>query len=208
VSGISTAVRLLASPSPARAQMPASSSTISSAFPRVKVVNLGDLTLNNPVGFSYPLDNEPNILVKLGEKAQGGIGPNSDIVAFSLLCQHQGCRYNVRGSTGNCPCHGSVYDLANGGANGGPAPRPVPQVILELDSSTGDIYATGMTPPTIYGHNTGSDDVSYDLQGGTLVPEFPSHTFPFLAAVALAIGMAFTRRKFREKGKPTPRRAD
>jgi hypothetical protein len=41
-------------------------------------------------------------------------------------------------------------------------------VILELDSSTGDIYATGMTPPTIYGYDTGSNDVLADLRGGTL----------------------------------------
>jgi hypothetical protein len=54
---------------------------------------------------------------------------------------------------------------------GGPSLRPQPQVILEFESSTGDIYATGMMPPTIFGHNTGSNDVLYDLQGGTLVSQ-------------------------------------
>ncbi len=69
---------------------------------------------------------------------------------------------------GYCCCHGSQYDLLNGAAViGGPAPRPVPSVILEVDSS-GNIYATGMNPPTIFGHNTGSSDVSADLQGGNL----------------------------------------
>ncbi len=51
---------------------------------------------------------------------------------------------------------------------GGPSLRPEPQVILEVDSN-GDIYATGMKPPSIFGHNTGSNDVTADLQGGTVV---------------------------------------
>jgi hypothetical protein len=50
----------------------------------------------------------------------------------------------------------------------GPSPRPQPQVALEVDDS-GNIFATGMGPPTIFGHNTGSNDVSADLQGGNPV---------------------------------------
>jgi hypothetical protein len=42
---------------------------------------------------------------------------------------------------------------------------------LQFDEATGDIYAVGMGPPTIFGHNTGSSDVSYDLQGGTPVTQ-------------------------------------
>jgi hypothetical protein len=42
-------------------------------------------------------------------------------------------------------------------------------VILTVDGS-GNIHATGMAPPTVYQHGPpGSTDVSYDLQGGTLV---------------------------------------
>jgi len=62
-----------------------------------------------------------------------------------------------------------VYDFANGAkVLSGPSPRPQPQVTLEVDSS-GDIYATGMGPPSIFGHNTGSNDVNDDLSGGNLV---------------------------------------
>ena len=155
------------------------------SFPRVKVANAGDLKLNQPITFNYPLDNEPNILVRLGKKAQGGVGADGDIVAFSQICQHLGCiygyvspgtspscdaTYNASGPVGYCCCHGSVFDLANvARVTAGPSPRPQPQVILEFDGSTGDIYATGMTPPTIFGHNTGSNDVTSDLQGGTPV---------------------------------------
>jgi arsenite oxidase small subunit len=118
-------------------------------------------------------------------QAEGGVGPDGDIVAYSQVCQHLGCiyafiapgsspscdsSYLASGPVGYCCCHGSVYDLANAAkVVGGPAPRPVPMVILSYDSATGNIYATGMTPPTIFGYDTGSNDVSDDLQGGTLV---------------------------------------
>ncbi|MGH9918366.1 MAG: Rieske 2Fe-2S domain-containing protein [Nitrososphaerales archaeon] len=157
----------------------------SSVFPKVMVTTVSSLTVNTPVTFNYPLDTEPSILVKVGQKAQGGVGPDGDIVAFSNICQHLGCVYGFQAPgtsppcnssfvakipQGYCCCHGSQYDFLTGATViGGPAPRPVPQVILEVDSS-GNIYATGMNPPTIFGHGTaGSSDVSQDLSGGSLV---------------------------------------
>jgi arsenite oxidase small subunit len=154
------------------------------SFPRVKVSSLEELTQGNVVLFNYPLDNEPNFLIKLGTKASGGVGPDGDIIAFSDICQHLGCNwafvpqggspkadpsYVAPKPVGYCPCHGSVYDLT-GAAQviGGPAPRPVPQVQLEVDTS-GDIYAVGMGPPSVFGHNTGSTNPNDDLQGGTVV---------------------------------------
>jgi len=160
-------------------------STAPSPFPRVRVAKLSDLTGGQTVTFNYPLDNTPNLLAKLGQKADGGVGPDGDIVAFSQLCQHLGCvwgyvptsgspkcdsSYKAAGPVGYCCCHGSVYDLTSGAkVMVGPSPRPQPQVTLEFDSSTEDIYATGMGPPTIFGHDTGSNDVLNDLQGGTVV---------------------------------------
>jgi len=162
-----------------------SSSTGVSPFPRVKVANASDLVGGQTVTFNYPLDNTPNLLAKLGQKAVGGVGPDGDIVAFSQVCQHLGCiwgyvppsgspkcdsSYKAASPVGYCCCHGSVYDLGNAAkVIAGPSPRPQPQVTLEYDSSTGDIYATGMGPPTIFGHDTGSDDVLNDLQGGNVV---------------------------------------
>jgi len=151
------------------------------SFPRVKVAQLADLNVNQPIVFEYPLDNEPNILVKLGQKADGGVGPDGDVVAFSGVCQHLGCLYafqapgtspacnsshRAAGPEGYCCCHGSIFDFLHGAkVLSGPSPRPQPQVVLEIDSA-GIIYATGMTPPAIFGHNTGSNDVSSDLEGG------------------------------------------
>src|SRR5208337_745842 len=163
---------------------PPSESSESVSFPRVKVASLTDLEANQPILFNYPLDNEPNVLVKLGQKAEGGVGPDGDIVAYSVLCQHLGCvfgfqatgtspkcnsGYEATSPVGYCCCHGSVFDFLNHAqVVSGPSPRPQPQVMLEIDSS-GNVYAVGMTPPTIFGHNTGSSDVSSDLQGGTPV---------------------------------------
>lgn len=154
-------------------------------FPVTQVANVKDIQESVPINFYYPLTDQPNILVKLGVKAQGGVGPDEDIVAFSQICQHLGClygfveagsspacnsSYKASGPIGYCCCHGSRYDLTNGAkVIGGPAPRPVPQVILHYDSTTGNIWATGITPPTVFGFDTGSSDVSQDLVGGTMV---------------------------------------
>lgn len=156
-----------------------------SGFPRVKISSLGEIAVGQAVIFNYPLDNTPNILVKLGQKAVGGVGPDGDIVAFSQVCQHLGCiwgyvppggspavnpTYVAPGPVGYCPCHGSVFDMTQGAkVIGGPSPRPAPQVQLQVDGS-GDIFAVGMGPPSIFGHNTGSSNVNDDLQGGTVVP--------------------------------------
>jgi len=193
-AGIASVARSLVNPSvpppqPTETVTTAAAQTSStgpaSPFPRVMVANLSALAGGQTVTFNYPLEETPNLLVKLGVKAQGGVGPNGDIVAFSQICQHLGCIYGyvapgkspscdntyvASGPVGYCCCHGSVYDLANGAkVIGGPSPRPEPQVMLEYDSTSGDIYAVGMLPPTIFGHNTGSDNVLYDLQGGTPV---------------------------------------
>ena len=164
--------------------VPAEAGTSPSSFPKVKVASASALTVGTPVIFNYPLDNEPNVLVKLGEKAAGGVGPDGDIVAFSQICQHLGCvwgyvppggspqvnkSYVAAGPVGYCPCHASVFDLTQGAkVVAGPSPRPEPQVQLEVDSN-GDIYATGMGPPAVFGHGTGSSDVTNDLQGGNPV---------------------------------------
>lgn len=177
LGGIASVLKSVTNPAP-----PAT--TEGAAFPRVKVAQLSDLQVGQPITFNYPLDDEPNILVKLGVKAVGGIGADGDIVAFSSICQHLGCIYGFQSAgsspacntsykadrpVGYCCCHGSVYDFTNA-ANviSGPSPRPQPQVKLEIDNS-GNIYAVGMGPPTIFGHQTGSNDVSADLQGGNSV---------------------------------------
>jgi arsenite oxidase small subunit len=156
----------------------------STTFPKILIATLSQLQDNVAMNFNYPLTNQANLLVKCGQKAQGGVGPDGDIVAFSNICQHLGCYYDflapgtsppclssfvAKIPQGYCCCHGSQYDFLTGATViGGPAPHPVPQVMLETDTS-GNIYAYGMGPPVIYGFgSSGSTDVDLDLVGGTL----------------------------------------
>lgn len=166
--------------------------TVALAWPQVKLANISTLNPAKPLRFNYPLVDTPCVLVKCGQKADNGVGPDSDVVAFSDVCQHLGCFYAVlpAGSSppcnstyqagapqGYCCCHGGQYDFVHGGSViGGPPPRPVPQVTLRFDSSTGDIYAVGMGAPTIFGHGPpGTSDPAQvlrnDLIGGELVTD-------------------------------------
>ena len=188
IGGVAALAKTL--PSPGEGQ---TSATTVQTFPNVQVkdiasgllVTVDDLVVNTPLTFNYPLDNEPNIIVKLGVAVEDGVGPDGDIVAFSDTCQHLGCApgFVAQGQSPKvdpsytapvpvlyCPCHGSIYDLSDDAkVVGGPAKYPVPRVILSVDGS-GNVFATGMAPPTIYQHGpAGSDDVAYDLQGGTPV---------------------------------------
>jgi Rieske Fe-S protein len=78
-------------------------------------VHTTDLTVNDPsvVTFNYPLANEPNFLLRLGNannvdvsikpsevlipatgakyQSPGGVGPYGSVVAASAICQHLGC---------------------------------------------------------------------------------------------------------------------
>jgi len=55
-----------------------------------------------------------------------------DVVAFSAICTHMGCTVAPQGKELQCPCHGSTYDLATGDNTGGPAPRPLAKVQVEV----------------------------------------------------------------------------
>jgi len=190
VAGLASALRILSYVTQPGTGGPGTTTGLS--WPRFKLLNVAALTVLKPVSFNYPLVNTPNYLVKLGVKAENGIGPDGDIVAFSAICQHLGCYYSFQPpgtspscnalhkapvAEGYCCCHGSDYDFTqNATVTSGPAPRPVPRAMLEYDSNTGDIYVVGMAPPNIYGHGpAGTTDPSevlmYDLQGGDAVTE-------------------------------------
>ena len=96
------------------------------------------------------------MLVKIDRLAEEGIGPDTDIVAFSTACSHMGAPldnvYNHEyGMLGPCPLHFSTFDLSKSGMNVmGKASDHLPQVALALDDN-GDIRATGMFG-LIYGY--------------------------------------------------------
>ena len=56
-----------------------------------------------------------------------------DFKGFSAVCTHRGCTVgSVSNGTINCPCHGSMYSIADGSVQGGPAPSPLPPVKLSV----------------------------------------------------------------------------
>ncbi len=144
---------LLTRPDPAAAARGRVSSPVAARtarYPRKKVGRLSALKVDQPVQISYPGEHEGHLalLVKLGELALGGIGPEQDVVAFSAFCTHQGGpledRYNDEYKTmGPCEFHLSTFDLTRHGlATSASATQNLPQVVLELEGD--DIYAVGM----------------------------------------------------------------
>jgi arsenite oxidase small subunit len=87
--------------------------------PRPTVGNVNELVAGRPQYFIHPDLRAQAVLVKLGERALGGIGPEGDIVAFFTACPHMGCELGIdteRNVAGPCGCHRSRFDLTRGGA--------------------------------------------------------------------------------------------
>jgi len=85
---------------------------------------------------------DPELLRVAGEggAAAGGY------VAFSKICTHAGCPvalYRHASHELYCPCHQSRFDVLHGAKNiSGPAPRPLPQLALDVDAQ-GYLIARG-----------------------------------------------------------------
>jgi Rieske Fe-S protein len=58
---------------------------------------------------------------------------------FSAICTHMGCTVAPAGTQLHCPCHGSVYSATTGKVLGGPAPRPLPSIPIEIQN--GEVVA-------------------------------------------------------------------
>lgn len=119
-------------------------------YPRKFVAKLSDLEQDVPLEFEYPDEGAyaESMIVKLGNRAGGGIGPQEDVVAFNYTCTHQGgslvgsYKADTK-SLGACPLHLSTYDLTRHGILiSGQAYQSLPQVLLELEGD--DIYAVGI----------------------------------------------------------------
>jgi ubiquinol-cytochrome c reductase iron-sulfur subunit len=78
------------------------------------------------------------------------LGDNT-IVAYSKICTHVGCPVALYEQTTHhilCPCHQSTFDASTGATViFGPAPRPLPQLPLALDSSGYIVAASDFTQP-------------------------------------------------------------
>lgn len=119
-------------------------------YAKKKIGRISQLKTDTPVLFSYPFRDfySQNIVVKLGVRAAGGVGPQQDIVAFNTLCTHMGGplgdKYNAEHKVlGACPLHLTTFDLRRRGmVVAGHATENLPQIVLEVKRD--DIYAVGI----------------------------------------------------------------
>jgi arsenite oxidase small subunit len=121
-------------------------------YPSNRLANVADLMAGEPMEISYPDVDSPGVLLKLGQAVEGGVGPDGDIVAYSVLCPHKGwmLSYNAADKTLNCPGHYSRFDCEAGGQQTwGHATQNLPQFGLRVDGN-GDIFAEGVDE-LIYG---------------------------------------------------------
>jgi arsenite oxidase small subunit len=116
------------------------------SYPSNRLANVSDLKANEPLNVSYPDNDAPGVLLKLGKRVANGVGPERDIVGFSTTCPHKGfpLSYNKSDRTLNCPGHYSRFDCEAGGQQiWGQATQNLPQYVLRVDAN-GDIYAEGV----------------------------------------------------------------
>jgi arsenite oxidase small subunit len=115
-------------------------------YPANRLANITDLKVNEPLDVFYPDRDAPGVLLKLGTRVTGGVGPNGDIVGFTTICPHKGfpLRYRAEDKTLSCPGHYSLFDCERGGQQiWGQATQNLPQYSLRVDEK-GDIYAEGL----------------------------------------------------------------
>lgn len=121
-------------------------------YPANRLASIADLKVDEPLSITYPDDDSPGVLLKLGTRAEEGVGPDGDIVAFSTMCPHKGypLNYVAEDKTFNCPGHYGRFDCQKGGFQiWGHATQNLPQFRLRVDEK-GDIYAQGVDE-LIYG---------------------------------------------------------
>ncbi|PLS83849.1 MAG: (2Fe-2S)-binding protein [Actinobacteria bacterium] len=87
------------------------------------IASEGEVVPGTAAEFTDP-SGQPAVLVHL---------ENGDFVAYSAVCTHAGCTVAFNNGQLACPCHGSIFDPANGAAVvSGPANRPLPEVPVEV----------------------------------------------------------------------------
>jgi arsenite oxidase small subunit len=137
------------------AASPAASPTATGAeYPVIDVAPLSSLGPADALPFTYPDENSPALLLRLAEPAVDGVGPNREIVAYSILCTHKGCPVSFKPEQRMliCPCHWSTFDPAKSGSMViGQASQPLPRIELRVE---GDMVRAAGIVGLIYGRYT------------------------------------------------------
>lgn len=145
-AGLMTAGAAVTSVLPAEAQAVQPPAAALVKYPVNRLGNVKDLKVDEAFDVTYPDEDAPGVLLKLGTRVPGGAGPDGDIVGFSTACPHKGfpLSYSAGDRTLNCPGHYSRFDCEKGGQQiWGQATQNLPQYALRIDDK-GDIYAEGV----------------------------------------------------------------
>ena len=107
--------------------------------PIQRIAAVDDIAVGGALGFTYPHEHEPCLLVRLTK---------NDFAAFGQKCTHLSCAVIPRPEEGSfyCPCHEGRFDLRTGAPTAGPPRRPLTRVLL--DRRGRDIYAVGVEERT------------------------------------------------------------
>ena len=107
--------------------------------PIQRLVSVDEIAVGAAIGFTYPDEHEPCLLVRL---------TTNEFVAFGQKCTHLSCAVIPRPAEGSfyCPCHEGRFDLRTGVPTAGPPRRPLTRVLLETRGR--DIYAVGVEERT------------------------------------------------------------
>ncbi|HBP6526506.1 TPA: arsenate reductase (azurin) small subunit [Pseudomonas aeruginosa] len=125
-------------------------------YPLHSIAKKQQLQANTPVPFSYPDASSPCALIKMGHPVPGGVGPDRDIVAYSLLCTHMGCpvAYDAERRVFKCPCHFSIFDPEHAGQMvSGQATEKLPSIVLQYDPKDESVHAVAVEG-LIYGRQS------------------------------------------------------
>lgn len=88
------------------------------------IADKADLAPGSAFPFTDAETGDPGVLVNL---------KSGEFVAYSAVCKHRGCTVAYEDSKLACPCHGSVYDPANGAeVVAGPASQPLDEIPVEV----------------------------------------------------------------------------
>ncbi len=81
-------------------------------------------------------DVAPGGAVKFKDRGRDAVLVHLDggeFVAYSAVCTHAGCTVAYQNAQLACPCHGSIFDPANGAeVVSGPAQTPLPEIPIKV----------------------------------------------------------------------------
>ncbi|MDP9440252.1 MAG: Rieske (2Fe-2S) protein [Actinomycetota bacterium] len=82
-------------------------------------------------------DVAPGGAVKFKDRGRDAVLVHLDggeFVAYSAVCTHAGCTVAYKNAQLACPCHGSIFDPANGAeVVSGPAQTPLPEIPIRIE---------------------------------------------------------------------------